>query len=161
MRFVRDRRAWHGRHGEVWLAHDTSLKRDVALEVLPAAFVADADRLARFQREAEILAALNHPNIARVYGLEKVDGTRFAIPISADQQFGTPTMRLLSLSPDGRYIVYATNEPGTDEVDLRPYPDVTSRRIVVSAAGGSDPQWRAGGGYLPITRMTRTPIAGS
>lgn len=63
-----------GGMGEVYKARDTSLKRDVALKVLPPAFVEDADRLARFQREAEILASLNHPNIAQVYGLEKVDG---------------------------------------------------------------------------------------
>jgi serine/threonine protein kinase len=63
-----------GGMGEVYRATDTSLKRDVSLKVLPAAFVAGADRLARFQREAEILASLNHPNIAQVYGLEKSDG---------------------------------------------------------------------------------------
>lgn len=60
-----------GGMGEVWRATDTDLKRDVALKVPPEAFVSDADRLARFQREAEILALLNHPNIAQVYGLEK------------------------------------------------------------------------------------------
>ena len=63
-----------GGMGEVYRATDTQLKRDVALKVLPQAFVDDADRLARFQREAEILASLNHPNIAQVYGLEKADG---------------------------------------------------------------------------------------
>ena len=63
-----------GGMGEVYRATDTALKRDVALKVLPPAFVEDADRLARFQREAEILALLNHPNIAQVYGLEKADG---------------------------------------------------------------------------------------
>jgi serine/threonine protein kinase len=62
-----------GGMGEVWRATDSNLKRDVAIKVLPAAFVADADRLARFQREAEILASLNHPNIAQVHGLEKAD----------------------------------------------------------------------------------------
>jgi Tol biopolymer transport system component len=59
-----------GGMGEVWRATDTKLKRDVALKVLPAAFIEDRDRLARFQREAEILASLNHTNIAQVYGLE-------------------------------------------------------------------------------------------
>jgi len=63
-----------GGMGEVWRATDTSLKRDVALKVLPEAFVSDPDRLARFQREAEILASLNHPNIAQVYGLERAEG---------------------------------------------------------------------------------------
>ncbi|HLA39406.1 MAG TPA: protein kinase, partial [Candidatus Glassbacteria bacterium] len=60
--------------GEVYRATDTNLKRDVAIKVLPESFAADADRLARFQREAEVLASLNHPNIAQIYGLEKADG---------------------------------------------------------------------------------------
>src|SRR5438128_7814379 len=57
--------------GEVYRATDSHLKRAVAIKVLPASVAADADRLARFQREAEVLAALNHPNIAAIYGLEK------------------------------------------------------------------------------------------
>src|SRR5262245_54865399 len=56
--------------GEVYRARDTRLKRDVALKILPDHFARDTDRLARFQREAETLAALNHSNIATIYGLE-------------------------------------------------------------------------------------------
>jgi eukaryotic-like serine/threonine-protein kinase len=63
-----------GGMGEVYRATDTNLKRQVAIKVLPRAFAADADRLARFRREAEVLAALNHPNIAAIYGLESADG---------------------------------------------------------------------------------------
>ena len=59
-----------GGMGEVYRAHDTKLNRDVALKVLPDSFLHDADRLARFQREAHVLASLNHPNIAAIYGLE-------------------------------------------------------------------------------------------
>ena len=64
-----------GGMGEVYRARDTRLKRDVALKVLPQSFAHDPDRLARFQREAEVLASLNHPNIAQIHGLEKSDGT--------------------------------------------------------------------------------------
>src|SRR5262245_38350563 len=59
-----------GGMGEVYRARDTKLKRDVALKVLPEAFASAADRMARFQREAEVLASLNHPNIAHIYGVE-------------------------------------------------------------------------------------------
>jgi serine/threonine protein kinase len=65
-----------GGMGEAYRARDTQLKREVAIKVLPDAFAQDADRLARFQREAELLATLNHPNIAAVYGLDKSDGAR-------------------------------------------------------------------------------------
>src|SRR5580765_5347135 len=64
-----------GGMGEVYRAADTNLKRQVAIKVLPATVAGDAERLARFQREAEVLAALNHPNIAHIHGLEKSDGT--------------------------------------------------------------------------------------
>jgi WD40 repeat protein len=64
-----------GGMGEVYRATDTNLKRQVAIKVLPASVAVDADSLTRFQREAEVLAALNHPNIAHIHGLEKTDGT--------------------------------------------------------------------------------------
>jgi serine/threonine-protein kinase len=64
-----------GGMGEVYRATDTNLKRDVAIKLLPPAFADDADRVARFQREAEALAALNHPNIAQIHGLERSDGS--------------------------------------------------------------------------------------
>ncbi len=65
-----------GGMGEVYRAHDTRLKRDVALKILPESFARDADRLARFQREAEVLAALNHPHIAQIHGVEESGGVR-------------------------------------------------------------------------------------
>ena len=65
-----------GGMGEVYRASDTQLKRDVALKILPAAFARDPDRMARFQREAEVLASLNHPNIAAIYGLAEAEGVR-------------------------------------------------------------------------------------
>ncbi len=60
-----------GGMGEVYKARDTKLDRDVALKILPDAFVNDPERLARFQREAKVLASLNHPNIAAIYDLEE------------------------------------------------------------------------------------------
>ena len=57
--------------GEVWRATDTKLDRDVAIKILPAAFAADAGRMARFEREAKALASLNHPHIAQIYGVEE------------------------------------------------------------------------------------------
>ncbi|MQA31886.1 MAG: protein kinase [Luteitalea sp.] len=65
-----------GGMGDVYRARDTRLKRDVALKILPDAFASNPDRLARFQREAEILASLNHPHIAAIHGIEESAGTR-------------------------------------------------------------------------------------
>ena len=65
-----------GGMGEVYRARDTKLGRDVAIKILPRAFTSDPDRLARFEREARMLAALNHPNIATIYGIEDADGVR-------------------------------------------------------------------------------------
>ena len=64
-----------GGMGEVYRARDTRLKREVALKILPESFASDPDRLARFQREAEVLASLNHPHIAAIYGIEESGGT--------------------------------------------------------------------------------------
>ncbi len=60
--------------GEVYRARDTTLDRDVALKVLPEAFTTDPDRLARFEREAKVLASLTHPNIGHIYGLGRSRG---------------------------------------------------------------------------------------
>ena len=65
-----------GGMGEVYRARDTKLNRDVALKILPDAFASDPDRLARFTREAQTLASLNHPNIAHIHGLEESGGVR-------------------------------------------------------------------------------------
>src|SRR5215468_5332543 len=64
-------RLGEGGMGEVWRATDTKLGREVAIKILPAAFADDTDHLARFQREAQVLASLNLPNIAHIYGVEE------------------------------------------------------------------------------------------
>src|ERR1700680_3682095 len=81
-----------GGMGEVYRAADTKLKRDVAIKVLPEAFARDPERMARFQREAEVLASLNHPNIAAIYGVEDralvmelVEGTSPKGPLPFDE----------------------------------------------------------------------------
>ena len=82
-----------GGMGEVYRARDGKLKRDVALKVLPEVFASDPDRMARFQREAEVLASLNHPNIAHIYGVEEhalvmelVEGESPKGPMAFDNQ---------------------------------------------------------------------------
>ena len=68
-----------GGMGEVYRAHDTKLGRDVALKILPLSFTNDPERVARFRREAQVLASLNHPHIAQIYGLEEANGTQFLV----------------------------------------------------------------------------------
>jgi serine/threonine protein kinase len=68
-----------GGMGEVYRASDSRLNRDVAIKVLPAALTEDTERLARFEREAQVLASLNHPNIAAIYGLEQADAQWFLV----------------------------------------------------------------------------------
>src|SRR6516225_5855412 len=68
-----------GGMGEVYRARDTRLRRDVAIKTLPDEFNRDPERLARFQREAEALAALNHPNISSIYHLQESNGSRFLV----------------------------------------------------------------------------------
>src|SRR5207247_5360294 len=68
-----------GGMGEVYRARDTKLGRDVAIKILPEAFTRDPERVARFQREAQLLAALNHPHIGAIYGLEEAADSQFLV----------------------------------------------------------------------------------
>src|SRR5262249_53640509 len=96
-----------GGMGEVYRARDTRLDRDVALKILPEAFAADANRMARFEREAKLLAALNYPNIAAIYGLEQsalvmelVEGIELMREVAFDSFASLPLHPLASFSPD-------------------------------------------------------------
>ena len=75
-----------GGMGEVYRARDTKLNREAAIKVLPDLFAHDAERLARFTREAQTLASLNHPNIAQIYGVEESDGVRALVMELVDGQ---------------------------------------------------------------------------
>ena len=117
-----------GGMGEVYRARDTKLDRDVALKVLPAAFTADPDRLARFEREARVIASLNHPNIAQIHGLEESDDTRALVlelvegPTLADrlEQGPIPLDEVLSIARQIALALQAAHEAGVIHRDLKP-----------------------------------------
>ena len=117
-----------GGMGEVYKATDTKLKRHVAIKVLPASLAGDPDRLARFQREAEVLASLNHPNIASIYGLEDADGVKALVmelvegPTLADRiaQGAIPVDEALPIAKQIAEALEAAHEQGIIHRDLKP-----------------------------------------
>ena len=117
-----------GGMGQVYQATDTKLKRQVALKILPEAFSADPERLARFQREAEVLASLNHPNIAQIHGLEEADGVRALVlelvegPTLADRikQGPIPLDEALPIAKQIAEALEAAHEAGVIHRDLKP-----------------------------------------
>jgi Tol biopolymer transport system component len=114
--------------GEVYKARDTMLGREVALKVLPEEFTLDADRLARFKREARLLASLNHPNIAIIHGLEESDGSRALVlefvegPTLADRiaQGAIPLDDALPIARQIAEALEAAHEQGIVHRDLKP-----------------------------------------
>ena len=117
-----------GGMGQVYQATDTKLKRQVALKILPEAFSADPERLARFQREAEVLASLNHPNIAQIHGLEEADGVRALVlelvegPTLAERikQGPIPLDEALPIAKQIAEALEAAHEQGVIHPDLKP-----------------------------------------
>ncbi len=117
-----------GGMGEVYRARDMKLDRDVALKVLPEAFTQDPDRLARFEREAKVLASLNHPNIAAIYGLEEAEGIRALVlelvegPTLADRikQGQIALDEALPIAKQIAEALEAAHEAGVIHRDLKP-----------------------------------------
>ena len=117
-----------GGMGQVYQATDTKLNRQVALKILPEAFAADPDRLARFQREAQVLASLNHPGIAAIYGIEERDDTRALVlelvegPTLADRisKGPIPLDEALPIAKQIAQALEAAHEAGVIHRDLKP-----------------------------------------
>src|SRR5947207_7551126 len=117
-----------GGMGEVYRARDMKLHREVAIKVLPESLAADADRLARFQREAQTLASLNHPNIAHIHGLEESDGVRALVMELVEgedlaQRIARGAIPLDEVLPIAKQIaeaLEAAHEQGIIHRDLKP-----------------------------------------
>ena len=126
-----------GGMGVVWRARDSKLKRDVAVKVLPAAFTADPERLVRFEREAQLLAQLNHPNVAQVYGLEASGETRALVmelvegeDLSARIERGAlPLAEALGVARQIAEALEEAHEKGIVHRDLKP------QNVKLTAAG--------------------------
>ena len=130
-----------GGMGEVYRAHDAKLGRDVALKVLPASFAQDPDRPRRFEREARVLAALNHPHIGAIYGFEEGDGIQALVlelvegPTLADRVRGgpIPVNEALSLARQIAEALEAAHEQGhhPPRPEARQYQDPSDGTVKV------------------------------
>ena len=151
-----------GGMGEVYRARDTKLDRDVALKVLPDQFAQDAERLARFQREAKVLASLNHPNIAGIYGLEEADGIKALVlelvegPTLADRiaQGPIPVDEALPIAKQIAEALEAAHEQGIIHRDLKP-ANVKVRRGRHGEGAGLRTGEGAGAGPACVTERLR------
>jgi Tol biopolymer transport system component len=118
-----------GGMGEVYQAHDTKLARDVAIKVLPEGVAHDTERLARFQREAKMLAALNHPNIATIFGLEQSGATHYLVmelvpgdtlQLRVKRDGPVPVEEALAIAKQIAEALEAAHEKGIIHRDLKP-----------------------------------------
>src|ERR1017187_5791634 len=118
-----------GGMGEVYQAHDTKLGRDVAIKVLPEAFAHDPERLSRFQREAKMLASLNHPNIATIHGLEQSGSTSYLVmelvagetlQERVKREGAVPVEEALAIAKQIAEALEAAHEKGIIHRDLKP-----------------------------------------
>src|SRR5262245_14393981 len=147
-----------GGMGEVYRARDTRLNRDVALKIQPIEFALDAERLARFEREAQVLASLNHPNIAAIYGFEEADGIRALVlelvegPTLADRiaQGSISIDEALPLLKQIVEALEAAHEQGIIHRDLKPAniklrPDGTVKVLDFGLAKALEPAVSVGG----------------
>ncbi len=140
-----------GGMGEVYRATDTKLNREVALKVLPQAFAQDEQRMERFEREAQLLASLNHPNIAAIYGLEEDKGTKaLAMELVSGEDLSERISRgAAAWSPDGRWIVTGGFEAGVQGLFKIPVGGDSPEQIVEGEA--LNPVWSPDGNLIVYT----------
>ena len=163
-----------GGMGEVWRARDTKLGRDVALKVLPPSFAEDPERLARFQREAQVLASLNHPCIGSIYGLEDAGGGPVLVleiiegPTLADRisQGPIPVMEAISLAAKIADALEYAHERGIVHRDLKPAnvkmtPDGAVKVLDFGLAKAIAGEMAAGGPTSTPTMMATVTSAGT
>jgi serine/threonine-protein kinase len=159
--------------GEVYRARDTRLGRDVAIKVLPASFASSPDRIARFEREAKALAALNHPNVAAIHGLEESEGTKALIlelvegPTLADR-IGARPLSIADALAIARQIadaLEAAHEKGIIHRDLKPAnikvrPDGTVKVLDFGLAKAFDVPPAGDGSQSPTLTSPAATMAG-